>query len=427
MARKTIAQHIKTALAEDKFSDRFNGDAYLRLNFLDSTHLYYMEEHLQQTNRVARSALWKEANSNVLEKVSREINWRTKIIDAELREEEEEEERRFKKAELEELRKAEEERVMQSIIEHAKTRAAEEVSEAEKKRLAQERVRVMAQVKEADGRKDRLIQGAVAFLVVGVVLIAVLVHSPIFLSIGIAGVVLIAGAVLYRAYSITRIFPITKTKKELEAETNLRAEQLIEEALERLKREEEMYQERLRLERNERKQWRRQRKELERQEMERIAQRKIERQHLVASMLEKRKSDAADATDVISKLKANSAIVGAALPISTVTFLKQEKSQRALEIADRQVDLVRVEQMSATERKSQELPLPKRSNYTPNEKPNLDANNAIVKPIHASAILRISDVDRAALPEGEGGSQLNHGISRILNRPNAVADIENQE
>ena len=358
MAKKTIAQHIKTALAEGKFADKFNSEVYLRLNLLNSTHLYYMEEHLEQVNRGARSSLWREANTEMLEKVSREIKWRTKIIDAEIREEELEEERRRKKEEMESLRKAEEQRVMRSIVDNARSRAAEEVREEEKRRLAQERVRVVALVKEAYRRRDRLLVGALGLLVVGLVLIAALVQNPIYLSVGIVGVLTVTAGVLYRAYSITRIFPITKSKKDLEIETERRAEQLIEEALEGLRLKEEEYQERLRLERRERKEWRKQRKELERQEMERIAQRKIERQQLVASMLQKRISDGASAMDLIIAAKTNSAILKDTTTAPTGALLKLEKSQRKLAMEDSYLDEMRKEQMAINRRKSDELTMP---------------------------------------------------------------------
>jgi hypothetical protein len=59
-----------------------------------------MQEHLEQAAVGARSKVWVEANKNILDKVSREIQWRSAIIDSEIAAHDAEEERVRKQVRL---------------------------------------------------------------------------------------------------------------------------------------------------------------------------------------------------------------------------------------------------------------------------------------------------------------------------------------
>jgi hypothetical protein len=276
--------------------------------------------------------------------------------------------------EHEEARAIEEERVLKAIIASARERAVAEVHENEKKRMAAERARAIAEVKANESVKTLYLQRAAVFFVLTTVLVCAVTADPAALGSTLAAILSITGIVVYRAFSLTRIFPEPKPQAQLDEEAEANAQKMIEQALQTLQMEEQVYRERMRLEHKERQTLRKTRKEQELKDLEAMEQKKKARLEMVAALLDNEKKEPQEgkqdesinaSVDILGMAKASTALLNESMMIATnLPFLKQERSQHALNKVDSRLEDSRRQQMSINKQRTEEALVIKKTQST---------------------------------------------------------------
>jgi hypothetical protein len=149
---------------------------------------------------------------------------------------------------------------MKSIIAAATEKARVKVAENEKLRESEERKRIFTAVKQAEDIKQWYLIRAGGAFVVSVVVISSTVRQIEYLVIALGTLLILLGMLVYRVYRITRVSPYVKSAHITLAEMQQLTNDMVAEAMELLRREEDVYNERMRRENEERIVLRRKRK-----------------------------------------------------------------------------------------------------------------------------------------------------------------------
>ena len=346
----SITQYIKAALKEDKYSEEYNSNIHTRMNYINTTHLNCMESHLDLAHRQAKSKIWTEANKKLLEKIDRELQWRNKINDAEIRALEAEEAREQKLIELEEVKAYETERVLKSILEASKQRAINEVAERERERLVSDRVQMLALAKIAERRKMNMMYFSVAFAFTSLTILSVFLYTNLSVLIGcIVAVLFITFLINLRAYFLARIVPIAKSRIQMEEEILKCTAEFQEAAMAKLRIEEREYNIKMKLESKERKALRKIRKEKAKREAEEVERMKTARLELITAALNDKGKEAELAQLAVSvRRKSSSEVeferVNNSAPSS---YIKMVRSESRLSRQSSKLDEDRLSEMEA--------------------------------------------------------------------------------
>ena len=239
----SIALFIKQLLSEDKYSADFSDRISERIKELNAAQLQGIYNHLVSTAKNAKTQTWAAANNELVSRIEGVLKERVaeaakieKILEED-RLKRTQRQRKLKEAKIEQRR------VMKMIAENARKTAEDAVREEEAKRIADEKLEIMAKVFQGEEKRNDWFKKIALFFVIGIVVICASVQDIIIIIPCIFVVILVSSALAYRAQQFTVVVPRMVDETEVEMEIERRGEILKKKAVTVLQEKERKFQE----------------------------------------------------------------------------------------------------------------------------------------------------------------------------------------
>jgi membrane-associated HD superfamily phosphohydrolase len=248
----SLAGFIKQCLSEDKYSSTFVNELDQRLETLNYTQLSALHKTFVATAAEAKVKIWKDANSQLVGPVEKWLAIRKEEHDREKAREAEIRDRYRKRQQMKEIRINEERDVIRQLQQLAKKNAEKEIRDLETTRKAAKKLELLKLLPLAEEKRIKYVKYAIAFLILGIVAVAIGAPSIIYIGGGIFVVIIITCIILYHAYKIGQIYPMDDNEEEILAAISIREEELYLKSLNALKSKEEEFQRKIQLDKEER-------------------------------------------------------------------------------------------------------------------------------------------------------------------------------
>lgn len=198
---------------------------------MNTAQLQAMFDALNATAKDSGFKPWGDANKTL----SAEIE---KVLIVRIAEDKQEEkrlqtikDRENRARENERMKRLEKKRVLRMIKENAMSSASKFVKEAENERKIAERVNMVHVVAEAETRAMKIVGATLAFLVVGIIGVALIVSNPLVSGSAIGGLFVLSFGMCFYAYKVTDIEPLVVTQEELDEQIEEKEDELIGECV----------------------------------------------------------------------------------------------------------------------------------------------------------------------------------------------------
>jgi hypothetical protein len=274
----SIALFIRDLLSEDKYSPDFINRIEERIRGLNAAQLHGMYIHLKATSRDAKSDFWKEANTELMEKIEGILKIKMEEVNKEKKVFEEFYLKQRHKRQQAKVGAHEKIRVMEMIDIQANQQAETEIKENELKRQAAERLVILQETMKGEEKRNFWWKILAGFYLLAVAAVSYVMRQTLLICIpAVIGLTLICVFLAYRCHLWTEVKPLVVTDAQLQLLIEAKTEILKKQAIMGIKERERKFQEQQRREHIERKKSRKARKEKQRQDIEMIEKERYER------------------------------------------------------------------------------------------------------------------------------------------------------
>ena len=250
----SIAAYMRDALAEDKFGHEFNAGIDARVFEMNAAQLQGVYQHLNKSAKMAKSSLWRNANREIIGHVEGLMRERVAVIDKAKAKQVEAEKKEAWSERLKELRKEENEKMIEAVQNNARTQAEQEITTAETQRKRQERSEIAVKAAWLEDARDKYWHklGIFWFASSLTVTIGLSINAVSSLVQGLSGTIigiywglctLICGYLAYRKYRGAQVFPKLVTDDDLEEMISQREDEIREQLLDHMAEQKRKFKE----------------------------------------------------------------------------------------------------------------------------------------------------------------------------------------